>query len=140
MASEVLKHVSFSSHPSNFWPILTSAPCLQWRETYSPSAETWRKTNLEIPGKATDHFLLGLKSFLCLHWRKVSSPAKGTWEPLWAPHHPKSELRAASREGPRPTTRGLGLPPLLGTRSSTDATLSPPRTLGGVAWLKEINF
>ena len=52
-----------------------------------------------------DLSLLGLKSLLDLHRRKLGSPEKGTWEPLWTPHHPKLELKTASGEGPRHTTR-----------------------------------
>lgn len=79
----------------------------------------------------TDLSLLGLKSLLRLHRRKVSSPAKGTWEPLWAPHRPKSELRTASREGPRRTTRGLGFSSGVWVpETQVDARLGPPKAPG----------
>lgn len=141
LKSKVLKRVSFSSHPSNFWPLLTSASGLRRRGTYSPSAEAWRTTNLETLGDRPS--LLGLKSLLCLHWMKASSPVKGTWEPLRTPHHAKSELRAASREGLRPNTRGLGFPAAwaLAVRTGTLPLIpsSPSKAPGRSAWWEKIN-
>ena len=89
----------------------------------------------------TDLSLLDLKSLLRLHRRKVSSPAKGTWEPLWAPRRPKSELRAASGEGPRRTTRGLGFSSGVWVpEAQADGPLGPPRHVGRIAWWEEITF
>lgn len=102
LASQVLKPAPLSSHPPNFCP-LGRGPQLPASSGEEPPLPALKPEGQGARHpSATDLSLRGLKSLFGLHWRTGSPPVTGGWEPRWTPHHPKSELRAASREEPLP--------------------------------------